>query len=268
MTRSVRQEGGLRLSASATNISPIVSIIIVVFRARQELHLLLESIFRSATGSFEVIVVDGASDDGSIDVLRKWSDKITYWLSEPDSGIYDAMNKGLAAARGEYVWHLNAGDRLRKIPWQSLERCSQDDTDLLSCCVLMDSTTIFTPRTGYRLLIENTWHHQGTFYRRTSHLGYNVNYRVYGDFDLNQRTAKAGLTVTFSNEVVADHRNDGVSVVGKNLHWREYLRIVGVNSGPLFVPAACFWLLLLPLRTGISRWRHRNDNPGLVIKRD
>ena len=58
---------------------------------------------------FELIVIDGGSEDGTVEVLRQWDDKIDYWFSETDSGIYDAMNKGIAAAHGEYVLHLNAG---------------------------------------------------------------------------------------------------------------------------------------------------------------
>jgi len=55
-----------------------------------------------------VIVIDGGSDDGSIDILRHFDDSIDYWISEPDQGIYDAMNKGIAAATGKFVLHLNA----------------------------------------------------------------------------------------------------------------------------------------------------------------
>lgn len=76
---------------------------------------LIEGTIRSVTGQtypdVEYIVIDGASTDGTTDIIRRYSDRISYWISEPDKGIYDAMNKGIAAASGDYVIFMNAGDR-------------------------------------------------------------------------------------------------------------------------------------------------------------
>ncbi len=116
ITHSGRQEGGRRFLSPSSEKTPLVSIIIVVFRAKHELQSLLESIFAIASPEVEVIVIDGGSDDETINLLREWSDRIEYWLSEPDTGIYNAMNKGLTAATGDYILHLNAGDKLRRIP--------------------------------------------------------------------------------------------------------------------------------------------------------
>jgi glycosyltransferase involved in cell wall biosynthesis len=72
----------------------------------------IQSVVTQTTTDFEYIVIDGASDDGSVDVIRKHADKITYWVSEPDSGIYNAMNKGIRKAQGDYCLFLNSGDWL------------------------------------------------------------------------------------------------------------------------------------------------------------
>lgn len=61
---------------------------------------------------FEYIVIDGASTDGTLDIIRQYEQHVTDWISEPDRGLYDAMNKGLHRARGQYVWFMNAGDEL------------------------------------------------------------------------------------------------------------------------------------------------------------
>ena len=91
---------------------PVVTIITVVFNARELLEGTMESVFGQSWPHIEYIVVDGGSKDGTADLLRAHEGRISRWVSEPDRGIYDAMNKGLRMATGDFVWFLNAGDRL------------------------------------------------------------------------------------------------------------------------------------------------------------
>jgi glycosyltransferase involved in cell wall biosynthesis len=72
----------------------------------------IQSVVCQTFSDFEYIVIDGNSDDGSADIIKKNADKITYWVSEPDSGIYNAMNKGIRKAQGDYCLFLNSGDYL------------------------------------------------------------------------------------------------------------------------------------------------------------
>jgi glycosyltransferase involved in cell wall biosynthesis len=72
----------------------------------------IQSVVNQAYNDFEYIVIDGNSTDGSIEVIKRYSSKINYWISEPDTGIYNAMNKGIRKAQGEYCLFLNSGDRL------------------------------------------------------------------------------------------------------------------------------------------------------------
>jgi glycosyltransferase involved in cell wall biosynthesis len=224
-------------------IAPLVSIVIVVFRDRAELAALLESIDDRWARDCELIVIDGASDDGSVELLREMNHKIDYWVSERDRGIYDAMNKGIAAASGEYIWHLNAGDRPLLLPCDTLRTCLQEGIDVACFRVRTGETRFFQPKTGFRALIANPWHHQGTFYRRSSHPGYDADYRVYGDFDVNQRMRKAGRSVKLFDEVVALHTEGGGSTItGGSPHAAEIWRTVRKNSGALYVPVAFVWL--------------------------
>ena len=91
---------------------PKVSIITVTYNAAEYLRTTLRNISESNYPDFEVIVIDGASTDRTPDVLAEFAGLIFKVVSEPDSGIYDAMNKGLHLATGEYVWFVNAGDRI------------------------------------------------------------------------------------------------------------------------------------------------------------
>lgn len=89
-----------------------LSIITVNLNNAAGLEKTAESIVNQTFTDFEWIVIDGGSTDGSVDVIRKYEDRITYWVSEKDSGIYNAMNKGVKVAKGEYLQFLNSGDCL------------------------------------------------------------------------------------------------------------------------------------------------------------
>ncbi len=89
-----------------------LSIITINYNNREGLRKTLESVKIQTTREFEYIVIDGGSTDGSVDVIKEYADIIDHWVSEPDKGIYNAMNKGVAAAHGEYCQFLNSGDWL------------------------------------------------------------------------------------------------------------------------------------------------------------
>ncbi|WP_302015691.1 glycosyltransferase family 2 protein, partial [uncultured Akkermansia sp.] len=92
------------------NNPPRFSIITINLNNREGLRKTILSVLEQKCRDFEYIVIDGASTDGSIDVIREYEHSITSWISEKDSGIYNAMNKGLARAGGEYIYFLNSGD--------------------------------------------------------------------------------------------------------------------------------------------------------------
>ncbi len=244
-------EGGRRLR-DVRNTPPLVSIITVLFRAADELPALIANITPHLGSEVEWIVIDGGSDDGTASLLEEHDDSIDYWISEPDQGIYDAMNKGIAAATGQYILHLNAGDRLRCIPRQKLEQALTDNIDVVSFGVKIDGCRIFRPRAGFVLRFTNFWHHQGTFYRREDHLGYRTQFRVFADFDLNQRMTKAGRSVRLSNTVVAEVVDLGVS--GDMSTYDEQYRVVKQNFGTPYVCLAHLWRYLWPSIATIKRW--------------
>jgi glycosyltransferase involved in cell wall biosynthesis len=89
---------------------PLVSIVTVTFNASKHLEQALQSILNQNYANIELIVIDGGSTDSTLEIIKKLDQKIDFWQSEPDFGIYDAMNKGLALARGEWVGFKNADD--------------------------------------------------------------------------------------------------------------------------------------------------------------
>lgn len=92
--------------------TPLISLITVTFNAESVLESTVQSIAGQEFTDYEYIIVDGGSTDGTLGIIRRYEPNISRWVSEPDTGLYDAMNKGLQMARGQYVWFMNAGDRI------------------------------------------------------------------------------------------------------------------------------------------------------------
>jgi glycosyltransferase involved in cell wall biosynthesis len=118
-----RGEGGLRTKGyfkqsyrETSEVSekftvPLVTIITVVFNGEKHLEQTIQSIISQTYDNVEYIIIDGGSTDGTVDIIRKYEEVIDYWVSEPDAGISDAMNKGISLATGILINHLHAGDK-------------------------------------------------------------------------------------------------------------------------------------------------------------
>ena len=94
-------EGGLRIKN--INKKPKFSLITVVLNNQTLLEKTIKSVLDQNFKNFEYIIIDGGSKDGTLEIIKKYNDKLDYWLSEKDKGIYDAFNKGMELSRGEYI---------------------------------------------------------------------------------------------------------------------------------------------------------------------
>lgn len=204
---------------------PRLSIITVTYNALQELPATLESIQPLLGKSVELIIVDGASNDGTQEYLKSKSDIITYWISEKDMGIYDAMNKGLRLAKGEFVWFLNAGDYLHDP--KALNEILNDnpnadlyygDTEMITS----DGKSLGLRRGGVpEILNADTFRtgmkvsHQSIIVRREIAPEFDISYRIVGDLDWLIRLVKQGVRVKNLHQIVSKFTIGGAS--GK--HW-------------------------------------------------
>ena len=208
--------------------APLISIITVTYNAAPVVQETLDSIYALyPQDRIECIIVDGNSTDGTQDIVQQQGDKIQKFISEPDFGIYDAMNKGLALATGSYVWFLNAGD-LAATP-SVIEAI---DNDKLRADLYYGDTRMETPE-GTDLGIRRggvpehlTLHdlatgmkvsHQSMLVRRTAALKYDVQYRYVADLDWLIRLLQAGCTARKLPQVISVFRTGGAS--GRN--WRK-----------------------------------------------
>ncbi|MEM7102981.1 MAG: glycosyltransferase family 2 protein [Bacteroidota bacterium] len=111
---------------------PKVSIITITYNAESLLPGTMESVFEQSYTNIEYVIVDGASTDDTVALIRANAEKISQWISEPDKGLYDAMNKGLELAKGDFVLFLNAGDHLHET--ETIEKVfanADKNTDIL-----------------------------------------------------------------------------------------------------------------------------------------
>ena len=86
------------------------SIITINYNNKEGLERTIQSVLGQISKDYEYIIIDGGSTDGSVDVIRQYADHISYWISEPDKGRYNAMNKGIRQATGDYLNFMNSGD--------------------------------------------------------------------------------------------------------------------------------------------------------------
>jgi len=111
LTNSLK--GGLReknIFKTSNKVQPLITVITIVLNNEKYLQECLSSLHSQKYKNYEHIIIDGGSSDRTIDILKKNNDKIDFWVSEKDNGIYDAFNKGMSLARGKYIGFLNSDD--------------------------------------------------------------------------------------------------------------------------------------------------------------
>ena len=170
---------------------PIISIITVVYNAAATLEETIKSVLAQTYENLEYVIVDGGSTDGTLDILKRYQNPKITWKSEPDKGIYDAMNKGIKMAKGEWIYFLGADDTFYNL--QVLADIFSDQNnegyDLLYGNVYAHALkrTYDGEFSRERILFQNI-SHQAIFYKKKIHgiVGYyNDQYKTFADWNLN-----------------------------------------------------------------------------------
>ena len=163
------------------------SIITINYNNREGLQKTIDSVMAQTWREFEWIIIDGGSCDGSKELIEQYLQHFAYWCSEPDKGVYNAMNKGIDRARGEYLLFLNSGDVFYdEYVLQKVDNLNMD-TDIISGQVeRMDNHQLLRVYEESILmqLYKDTLNHQGTFIRRAlfEDLKYDENYKIVSDW--------------------------------------------------------------------------------------
>ncbi len=172
---------------SSTSKNPKVSLVCVTFNAAENLPVLLQSISANKTPDTEVVIIDGGSTDGTLNIIKNNEAIIDFWLSEPDNGIYDAMNKAINYAKGNWIVFLGADDVITS-EFSDMVNYLQDDHTIYYGDVLFYGKEFRKVYDDYYLTKLNICH-QGIFYPKAvfEKYQYDTKYRVYADYHLNLR---------------------------------------------------------------------------------
>lgn len=194
----------------------VLSVITVCYNAECEIESTIKSIIPFVNESVEYIIIDGKSIDGTLGIIHRYRAYISNCVSEPDKGIYDAMNKGINCAKGRWILFINDGDLLLRIPSALFDKTNWN-YDAIACSVLSENKRVLSPNYNKCIMIHNTIPHQGLFYNKFITIPqFDISYKIYSDYDYNLYMYKNGKNILIENEVVAFHSLLGISNDKKN----------------------------------------------------
>lgn len=171
-----------------------ISVVTVCYNAADTLEETMLSVLNQTYDNIDYIIIDGGSTDGTVGIIRKYADRLAYWGSEPDKGIYDAMNKGLAVATGDYVNFMNAGDTFfdEAVVENVASRINKEGCS--SHVIYGDSYIYDNYHTYYKrpeplrnLRRHSAFCHQASFIKHGDDIKYDLNYRIAADYELFSR---------------------------------------------------------------------------------
>ena len=236
MTNSVNTsaylEGGLRTQGEqkqSTLEKPLISVITVVFNGAETLRDTIESVAMQSYENVEHIVLDGCSTDGSVEILQDYNHQLAYWCSEKDGGIYDAMNKGITLATGEYIGMLNADDMFadNEVLQNIVDKFQQTSADaVFSCLNIVEQHNLQKINRKYRvgklnatLLRVGIMPAHPTFYCKKSCYEkagiYKTDYKISADFEMLVRLLiRQKISWSFIDKMTVIMRSGGLSDSG------------------------------------------------------
>ncbi len=223
-------EGGLRLQnggTAAARPAPLLSVVTVTLDPGPALDRTMRSVLQWDPGQVEYIVIDGGSTDGTLRTLREMDQRLEYWVSEPDSGISQAFNKGISLCRGRVIGLLNAGD------WYEAHTCATvlsllaDNPESGVLCGELQYWQGDTPACRCQsrpelLATDMTVTHPACFVRQSvyvEHGGFDESFRLAMDYELLLRLHCRGVGFLRCGRVLANMQHQGLAEIS----WRQAL---------------------------------------------
>lgn len=235
-----------------------VSIITITYNAEQWLERTMQSVLAQTCTDYEYIIVDGASKDKTVDIIQTLEPQFEgrlSWKSEPDKGLYDAMNKGIARAKGDFLWFINAGDEIYGADTlEHVVAAVTSETDIVygkACIVNAEGEKVSehhkpTPPNLLRKHFLNglVVSHQAILVRRLIAGNYNTDYRISADYDWCVRAVTASRRNAYLDEYLCKFLTAGVSQKQRKRSWAERFHIMRTHFGLLRTLWAHFLIVL------------------------
>lgn len=237
--------------------TPKFSVITVCYNAEATLEDTIQSVISQTYHHVEYIIVDGASKDRTMDIVNRYRDRISVVVSEPDKGLYDAMNKGIRLATGDYLCFLNAGDSFHED--DTLQQMVHSIHTLQLPDVLYGETEL-VDHEGHFLRMRRlqapehlTWKsfrqgmlvcHQAFFARRDLVMPYDLRYRFSADFDWCIKIMKKSKVLHNTHLTLIDYLAEGMTTRNHQASLKERFRIMARHYGWASTVAHHAWFAL------------------------
>lgn len=221
-----------------------LSIVTINYNNLEGLKRTFDSIIQQSFIDFEWIVIDGGSSDGSRELIEKNASRFSYWVCEPDNGIYNAINKGISHAKGDYIQVLNSGDWLYEP--STLEELfnKKYDADILygdAICIYPDGTHLdkkYPNTVSLNYFIHDVINHQATFFRRKVFDGhpYNEKFMIASDWAYCFEAVCRGLRFQHIPQTIVYYDNGGISAQWSERQKKERQEILDTYIPPQLKP--------------------------------
>ncbi|PIY29107.1 MAG: glycosyltransferase [Comamonadaceae bacterium CG_4_10_14_3_um_filter_60_42] len=228
---------------------PLITIIIAVYNAEGTIQQCIDSIVNQTYKNKEIIIVDGASSDNTVALLRKNAAHLSYWVSEPDSGVYNAFNKGLKHASGEWIYFLGADDYFWNdcVLEEVVKRLMTTPANIkiaYGCVMLVNDKNenilqLGKPWNETKKIFSQLMNipHQGVMHRRSLfeiHGVFDESFKITGDYEMLLRELKTNDALFIDNSIIAGYRQGGISSVSANAlrvnsEYRRAQKLNGLN---------------------------------------
>lgn len=249
-------------------INPKLSVITIVYNNAKDIERTMLSVLNQTYSNIEYILIDGASTDGTKDIIYKYKDRIAQFISERDKGIYDAMNKGLALATGDYVLFMNSGDEIYAPETVTSVFASAPSGDIYyGETEMFDEDWNSLGQRRHRAPEHFDWHsfkfgmnvsHQAIYIKRSLTQPYDLKYKYSSDIDWILKAAKKSSNVVNTHLYVAKYLVGGISKKKHLASLKERFKILSHYYG--FIPNLLnHAFIALNLAQYFVRHRRTND---------
>ena len=240
------------------NEKPVVSIITACLNAEDTIEQTIQSVIDQTYPKIEYVIIDGNSTDGTLDIIRKYKDHITKWISEPDTGVYDGMNKGIAHSTGDILYFLNSGDHLYNngIIEEVVNKFADGDT-----VAVYGNVEVVNEHSKKTVVRGTRVTHNNLLYRRVCHQALFVKrelFEEFGDFVASLKYSadhefivkaikKYPDRFLYVNETIARYQDGGMSCKMMEKTKMDDLKIISSNYNIvqfLFGAVVCAYVIL------------------------
>lgn len=233
--------------------NPLISVVTVSYNAVSTIEQTILSVVNQTYPRLEYIIIDGGSTDGTVEVIKKYADRIAYWVSEPDKGIYDAMNKGIAVATGEWINFMNCGDWFYdQFIVENL--CKESIADNVGI-VFGDTLFVRKNKQKYVKYGDEPRHkimpscHQSIFCRRNllSENPFDLKYKIAADYNFFFQLKQMNVKIQYAKLIISVY--DATTGISSKNEWRTKKEMFKIeNEGLIYYIKLCLLGLKLCIK--------------------